>query len=630
MSKGKKSKKQSRKQSRKHLSKDIEETPLPTVSEVQQSDVIGESPQSTEQQTAQKEGISRGGPIAGLQGSDPKERDFAPVVLEKTVIAMPLFREFEEGRGKRERGETQGEPVYDVIIDVSTKYYKGREEAKIEVQHLIAQILNDPTFEKGATEKQGVYAIKSQFTEQYVFAKLEEKVIKRLVQLDGLGREGGAERGRAIYHIWPDFEISKLTTNSITTVKADAARNAFSAFGNGVIWAVMDSGIDEDHPHFSEHKNLILPEPPDPLQHRDFTALSAVVPSADDDPEQIRKTLLTASQDEKPLEDEFGHGTHVAGIIAGELKKTDNHEILATTLHRDENKLVKREQAPIDSDISGMAPKCKLVSLKVLDKDGKGSASNLIAAIQWIQEINGYGRRIRIHGVNMSVGYEYDPEWFACGQSPLCVEVDRLVRAGVVVVVAAGNTGYGYAQAQGKKVAVTAGLDLTINDPGNAELAITVGSTHRDKPHVYGVSYFSSKGPTGDGRLKPDLLAPGEKIISCYSRQRREIDREPDVLVNVPGTDELAARAPATGQNEETTPNASDSVVGYYKEDSGTSMAAPHVSGVIAAFLSVRREFIGQPEEVKEIFLSTATDLKRERYFQGRGLVDLMRAIQSV
>jgi hypothetical protein len=45
--------------------------------------------------------------------------------------------------------------------------------------------------------------------------------------------------------------------------------------------------------------------------------------------------------------------------------------------------------------------------------------------------------------------------------------------------------------------------------PGNAELAITVGSTHRDMPHVYGVSYFSSKGPTGDGRMKPDLVAPG-------------------------------------------------------------------------------------------------------------------------
>jgi serine protease AprX len=71
-------------------------------------------------------------------------------------------------------------------------------------------------------------------------------------------------------------------------------------------------------------------------------------------------------------------------------------------------------------------------------------------------------------------------------------------------------------------------------------------------------------------------------------------------------------------------------VTARYKEDSGTSMAAPHVAGVIAAFLSVRREFIGRQEKVKEVFLSTATDLKWDSYFQGCGLVDLMRAIQSV
>jgi subtilisin family serine protease len=117
-------------------------------------------------------------------------------------------------------------------------------------------------------------------------------------------------------------------------------------------------------------------------------------------------------------------------------------------------------------------------------------------------------------------------------------------------------------------------------------------------PHVYGVSYFSSKGPTGDGRLKPDLVAPGEKIISC---------------------------ATGTLKTEGAKGRECD-----YVESSGTSMAAPHVSGVIAAFLSVRGEFIGRPERVKELFVSSATDLRRDRYFQGAGLVDLMRTIQSV
>jgi len=140
---------------------------------------------------------------------------------------------------------------------------------------------------------------------------------------------------------------------------------------------------------------------------------------------------------------------------------------------------------------------------------------------------------------------------------------------------------------------------MTINDPGNADLPITVGSTHRDMPHTYGVSYFSSKGPTGDGRAKPDLVAPGERITSCAAGNALSDLGEP-------------------------------SGHAVYVEDSGTSMAAPHVSGAIAAFLSIRQEFIGQPEQVKQIFTSSATSLGRERYFQGHGLVDLMRAIQSV
>jgi subtilisin family serine protease len=177
------------------------------------------------------------------------------------------------------------------------------------------------------------------------------------------------------------------------------------------------------------------------------------------------------------------------------------------------------------------------------------------------------------------------------------------VRSGVPVVVAAGNTGYGtVASREGSK---GAGLDLTINDPGNAEFAITVGSTHRDMPHRYGVSFFSSKGPTGDGRFKPDLVAPGEKILSCAAGAL------------------LQDRAP--GEKDFREPGGI-----HYVEDSGTSMAAPHVSGVIAGLLSVRREFIGKPDQVKEILCATATDLKRDRYFQGAGLVDLMRSIQSI
>src|SRR5207244_3935497 len=140
----------------------------------------------------------------------------------------------------------------------------------------------------------------------------------------------------------------------------------------------------------------------------------------------------------------------------------------------------------------------------------------------------------------MSVGYTFKPEWFACGQSPICVEVDRLVRSGVVVVVAAGNTGYGVLRALPRDT--NTGLSLTINDPGNAALAITVGATHRDSPHTYGISYFSSKGPTGDGRQKPDLVAPGERITSCATGQRLAL-----MLAKIPANAQpTAASHPAT------------------------------------------------------------------------------------
>jgi subtilisin family serine protease len=117
------------------------------------------------------------------------------------------------------------------------------------------------------------------------------------------------------------------------------------------------------------------------------------------------------------------------------------------------------------------------------------------------------------------------------------------------------------------------------------------------------VSYFSSKGPTGDGRLKPDLVAPGERITSCATGRK---------------LDEIRAVQPVPAG------------AACYVDDSGTSMAAPHVSGAIAAFLSIRREFIGKALDVKRIFLEGATPLGRERYFEGRGLLDLMRSIQSV
>jgi len=477
---------------------------------------------------------------------------------------------------------------FEIIIDLNLEHPRGREAAR---QWVIDNIDQAKKLADIRDDGQEVHLEKDERNSQYVFARLEARTIQKLVELDMAAAKMEADRlraktdnpilkgqidaarFRAIFHIWPDFEISACINRSIATVKGDAALNSFSANGSGITWAVMDSGIKSDHKHFEKYANVDRNSP----LHRDFTVDGT-----------------------GPFNDENGHGTHVAGIIAGEWvvapdTPEDKHPIAVSRYLKTDTGDIEYQATRLER-ISGMAPRCKLVSLRVLDEDGKGSVSNLIAAINHIQEKNGYGRRLVIHGVNMSLGYNFEPEWFACGQSPLCVEVDRLVKSGVVVVVAAGNTGYGTLKST--IGATSAGMALTINDPGNADLAITVGSTHREMPHVYGVSYFSSKGPTGDGRLKPDLVAPGEKIISCAAGNLKK---------------DGAKDQPCD-----------------YVETSGTSMAAPHVSGVIAAFLSVRGEFIGKAERVKDIFTSTATDLRRDRYFQGAGLVDLMRAIQSV
>ena len=505
------------------------------------------------------------------RNENPNRAGFNPGTLDSSIIALPLLKQIQD---------SPLSAAHDVIIDLNLDFPGGRAEARKYVMNGLEKAMKKVKADAAKNR------VRDQKSDQYVFGTLEAKVLRELVSMDRYrkGEGGGMEAAepsegkimgnrREIYHsiyrVWPDFKVRAFIDRSVRTVKADAARYSFSAEGKGVVWAVMDSGIQGNHSHFALHRNLEFKG--DDLFHKDFTG------------------------GDEPLKDEFGHGTHVAGIIAGEIK---GGKECAFVKQRDEHGEIAYMKVEIEN-IAGMAPRCTLVSLKVLDGDGVGQVSNLIAALDYVQEINAHGRRLRIHGVNMSLGYEFDPEWFACGQSPLCVEVDRLVRSGVVVVVAAGNTGYAYVN-DAFKGTVASGMDLSINDPGNADLAITVGSTHKDSPHIYGVSYFSSKGPTGDGRLKPELVAPGEKILSCAAgRPRDEIQAE-------------------TGGSCS------------YREHSGTSMAAPHVSGVVAAFMSVRQEFIGKPEKIKAIFTNTATDLKREKYFQGNGLVDLMRAIQSV
>lgn len=453
---------------------------------------------------------------------------------------------------------------HDVFDEVKLVY----ERADIAVDLLDAGSVIDPP---SLGDDDSIDLDNSFWTDQYLFARLGVETIRKIT---GAALIVNDRRVPLVHKIWLNHAVSRFVFESGKTVKCDAARAAFSAAGEGVVWAVADTGIDRRHHHFRAHATLVLP---DGIEHKDFTG------SAD------------------PLVDDDGHGTHVAGIIAGATvrrRRAIGAEMRPRRLVVQQK--VRTSDAQTDqvsddshSEISGVAPLCKLVSLKVLQNGQSGDVANLLAAIGYIQSVNNNGRNLRIHGLNLSLGYTFDARWFAAGQSPLCVEVDRLVRSGVVVVVAAGNSGYGTVQTLNMSMERASHL-ATISDPGNAELAITVGSTHRDSPHSFGVSYFSAKGPTADGRMKPDLVAPGERIVSAGLFD--------------PGHPDHA----------------------LFHEDSGTSMAAPHVSGAIAAFLSVRREFKGRPERVKQIFVESATDIRRRPEFQGAGLIDVMRALQSV
>jgi hypothetical protein len=401
---------------------------------------------------------------------------------------------------------------------------------------------------------------------------------------------------------------------STLAVKGDAARRLFEVSCKDLRWAIIDSGIDATHPAFRRRdpKKRLYPRPFETpaggkgrvvnrtriVATYDFTRIRAFLdpeveaesarapgqeefsPETRERIKEFRSSLLSGRAIDWDLLEpalrvphgagyrppRHEHGTHVAGVLAADWRTTD-------------------PDMPDEHDQVGLCPDLELYDLRVLDDAGAGDEFTVIAALQFVRHLNAHKDELVIHGVNLSLAIRHDVANYACGRTPVCEECERLVGSGVVAVAAAGNEGYTqFLTARG----TTDGYrSISITDPGNAEGVITVGATHRYKPHTYGVSYFSSRGPTGDGRSKPDVVAPGEKI-----------------------------KAPVPE--------------GKLKTLDGTSMAAPHVSGAAAMLLARHRELTGQPARVKQILCRTAVDLGRERYFQGSGMVDVLRALQSV
>jgi serine protease AprX len=267
--------------------------------------------------------------------------------------------------------------------------------------------------------------------------------------------------------------------------------------------------------------------------------------------------------------DDYGHGTHVAGIIAGNGQTSGGNR-------------------------RGIAPGAQLIVLKALDGAGDGNVSQVIAAVEYAVR---HRRTYNIRIINLSVAA---PVYESYHTDPLTQAVRRAVDAGIVVITAAGNLGRdasGAAQYGG------------ITAPGNAPWVLTVGAFD-DKGTLDGsddaVASFSSRGPALiDGTAKPDLVAPGVAIESLGD----------------PGT--LLYQARPAARRWGTVRTASEP----YLALSGTSMAAPIVAGTVALMLQANPSLT--PENVKTILQRTAVSNRRyDQLTQGAGFLNARAAVE--
>src|SRR4029453_17567059 len=290
-------------------------------------------------------------------------------------------------------------------------------------------------------------------------------------------------------------------TDSLMTldlVGADLGSLSKGVTGNGVGVAIIDSGITGGIPDI---KNKVV-------AFYDFTQGGKAIQAYDD----------------------YGHGTHIAATIASSGQQN-------AYLYQ------------------GIAPKARLIGLKVLDKNGAGSTSAVIAALQFATTNKA---ALGIDIINLSLGH---PIYESAKTDPLVLAVEAAVRSGIVVVVSAGNHGTNASTGEVGYGGITS--------PGNAPSAITVGATNTSATLIRAddfVAPYSSRGPSWiDGYAKPDLVAPGHRIVA-------DIDSKSTLYVNNPA---WQVTPPLVG--------------GKYIRLSGSSMAAGVVSGVVALVIEANR-----------------------------------------
>lgn len=263
--------------------------------------------------------------------------------------------------------------------------------------------------------------------------------------------------------VWFDEFVHTMLETSVPHIQAPAVWQSAGTQGGGITICVLDTGIDPNHPDFAGRITAT----------QDFTGKGNVV-------------------------DGNGHGTHVASIAAG-------------------------SGAGSNGQFIGVAPQASIMVAKVLNDQGGGRMSDVMAGVEWAAQ---EGAEI----LNLSLGSDSSSD----GNDALSTMVDAVVELGKVVIVAAGNAGP---------------RTRTIGSPAASRRAITVGASNNQD----GIANFSSRGPTADDREKPDLVAPGSAI--------------------------RAARSAGTSMGQP--------VDDQYTSANGTSMATPHVAGIAALMLAV-------------------------------------------